>query len=391
MTMEAVAEINLSENAYKVPPGAFKAICITFALVGVFNRADWTERGEEWVVHVAKALEEVGDDWVLRWFPELLREVKAVLLGLTDGESERAGAEVADLEVSGTALALTVARSAREAGRFDRAEAWYARARELARRVGEEQALVRAKLGMGWVHLQREQYTRARDCFRDAEDHARERGLSELEGMACHDLSALAVVQNRHDDVLEYARRARRAYGDANPRLIRLSQNIAYHWSDRGQFHEALPVFGALLKLPAAQSDPESWTLLLCATVRAAAGCDDQGIFRGLWGEAWAAVTRASFRGRAAPALLDLAEAALLVGDSARAGAAGRAALHLARELSQDGYATQSEELLARAQLPGAVEHGRGSGDSVTHSLDQAVCEELVQALRSLQNSEGEG
>jgi len=386
VSMQAVAEVALEGEGATLPPGVFKAACHVFALVGVFNRADWQDGGERWVWNVAEVLEEVDAEWAYSWLPELLREVNAVLLRLPVGDGDTLGPnEVPALPYSGSSLALEVARSSWEDGKYGRAAAWYLRAERLARTSGEIDHLVRAKLGAGWVHIQQGEYARAWDCLRAGEDLARNHKLHTLEGVACNDLCALAILQNRATDVREYTRRARAAFGNGNRRLVRLCHNTAYFWMEAGRYSSALPVFAALARLCAVHVDAELWPLVQGALGRAAAGVGNREWFLRVWVESLAELSHDGAGGRAPDALLDLADGALMLGEVSLARGAACVALRLAELRDQPHLVVAAHAALERAEAPG----GTATQALKSSSEDEDLSAELVEALGTLDGRAG--
>jgi tetratricopeptide (TPR) repeat protein len=197
--------------------------------------------------------------------------------------AERRGALATALEFAQAAalvdpasprLAYGVGRVARRSAQYDRAESWYLRAINLARRDDDWETYARAFSGLGNLHAQRGNFPAARRaalrCLRAARRHR----IRPLVGSAAHSLFSLGVEMGAGPSVESFAEQAFVAYGKGHPKLPRLAYDVAFYWASEGYFAQALGVARTLL--PHFAGGPER-AFCLGLMARAAGGTGRRG------------------------------------------------------------------------------------------------------------------
>ncbi|MFL5539437.1 MAG: hypothetical protein ACJ8J0_10620 [Longimicrobiaceae bacterium] len=247
-------------------------------------------------------------------------------------------------------LALEAARLARDAARHAQAEVWFRRAIGLARgRDWETYAW--GFIGLGVQYMRTGNYPAAQAVMRRALRAARKRRLPALEGSAHHHLFVFSVDAGRMDEGYAHADAALRAYGGNHPRLAALAHDLGCFWSEQGRFARALSIFD--LSLPHFPDEGPARLLALANVVRAAAGAGERARYEAARGEAIPLAALPVSAENAAESLLLIAQGDVCLGEWARAEAAARAALAVARERDEARTLMSAE-----AQLEAAL-HGR--------------------------------
>jgi tetratricopeptide (TPR) repeat protein len=241
-------------------------------------------------------------------------------------------------------LAVAVGRFARMRAEYERAESWFEHALVLARLTRDWQAYAEAFAGLGNLYVQKGSYPKARlyhqRCLRAAKRHS----LHEMEGAALHNLFGIEVECGNGPKAEEYAEAAIAAYPVTSPALLCLALDVAYNWTLRGHFAEAVAVASAAL--PLVTSLPLR-LLVLADLARAAGGANAPYVFEQAWSEAWTLLWGESVESNAPGVLLDLAHGAASMGEPKRAERAARKALELAAERKQEKVAVEAEALIS--------------------------------------------
>ncbi|HEV2733305.1 MAG TPA: hypothetical protein VGV85_00655, partial [Longimicrobiaceae bacterium] len=277
--------------------------------------------------------------------------------------------------------AYLAGRLARDLAKWDTAETWleFAVAAAKRRRDRETQAL--AVLGLGNLYIRQGGYLRARDVHGTALALARRHGLPEIEGKALHDLFVIAVEL---DDLVEaeaLAAAALAAYGPSHANVPALAHDVAYFWLEQGHFAPAASVFRAML--PHFRRTGAQQLRVLANLGRSLAGCGDADGFRAIWSRAWTLVSGLESRATLAPALVDLAEGAGLLGDRERALHAAARALELARDLGETDVLVRAEAVVAATGPAAAPPPPRtASPPDDTVPASDRLARELVCSLR---------
>lgn len=250
--------------------------------------------------------------------------------------------------------AYRAGRLARDLAKWDAAEAWleFAVAAAKRRRDRETQAL--AVLGLGNLYIRQGGYLRARDVHGAALALARRHGLPEIEGKALHDLFVIAVELDDPVEAEALAAAAFSAYGPSHVNVPALAHDIAYFWLEQRHFARAASVFQAML--PHFRRTGALQLRVLANLGRAIAGCGDADGFRVVWSRAWTLISSLESRATLAPALVDLAEGARLLGDRERALNAAARALELAKDLGEADILVRAEAVVAAVESPAAAQ-----------------------------------
>ncbi|HKP76712.1 MAG TPA: hypothetical protein VJT67_14375 [Longimicrobiaceae bacterium] len=209
-------------------------------------------------------------------------------------------------------LAYFVGRLARRRAEYDRAESWYTRAAIQGRLTSDWRSYALAFAGMGNLHMQRGNYPAARRSHLRSLKVAERRGMIDLVGNACHDLFAVEGELRPGVEAERYAAAAFRAYGPSNPKLHRLSYDIAYYWTLQGFFSGALRVAQALVPH---LEDPAMCALLQGVIARAAAGAGRKDVFDAAVWEATRLINSGTASEMTARTLLGLAYGAMSLGE----------------------------------------------------------------------------
>jgi tetratricopeptide (TPR) repeat protein len=274
-------------------------------------------------------------------------------------------------------LALEVGMIARRRHELARAETWFRHAIMIGRQVGEWEAYSRSYISLGTMLMQRGNFPAAQRMLVKALRASRRKGLPAVQGNALHEMFIIASETGRPAQAEDLARQALRAYGPSHHRVPALAHDIAYFWSQHGQYTRALPVFEALLPRIEGQADRLA---LLGSIARAAGGTGRRDLFRKVWVEATRMAKESGVGEMVGPAMLDLAEGAALLGELDRAEQAAHTALRASEERQQHKIHYRAAAVLAE------VEQGRESRVAADERLtDSTIGETLAQDLvRSL-------
>jgi tetratricopeptide (TPR) repeat protein len=144
------------------------------------------------------------------------------------------------------AIAYAVGRLARRRAEYDRAESWYGRAIVQARRSGDWRTYALGYSGLGNLNTQKGNFPVARRAQTRGLRAALRHNLTDLQGIAFHDLFVTHIETGAGAEATSFAARAFRAYGPDHPFVPRLAYDVAYHWGLEGYYQESLRVSQAL-------------------------------------------------------------------------------------------------------------------------------------------------
>lgn len=242
---------------------------------------------------------------------------------------------------------FAVGRLARRRAETARAETWYRRTIALARQAGDWPTYALAFNGLGNLYYQRGNFPAARRFYTRSLRAAGRNSLHEIEGMALHDMFAIAIESGDAREADELARAAFEAYGPHHRRLPHLAHDVAYFWATQGHFSRALPVLHSVL--PHIHLATER-VAVLGDIGRAAGGAGEREAFHQAWDEVVELIRSPGADENAARAWLDLAHGALSLGAWERAEDAAARALEGAQKRSDAKTRLTAEALLEAAR-----------------------------------------
>lgn len=197
--------------------------------------------------------------------------------------------------------AYVAGRMHRERGNYREAERWLDRSRRVAVWHSDGEAIAIALNSLGNLKQQTGRYREAEELLTSALRAAKRAGVRERFPFIYHDLLVVAVYTGDLAKAREYAREAFNGYPPGHPNIPRLAHDIAYLWTQHGQFRRALQVFQSLLPH---FTHPEPRLHVLGYAARAAGALGDSAVFDEYWAEAWDIIrTGVSDQLRAAAAL----------------------------------------------------------------------------------------
>ena len=277
-------------------------------------------------------------------------------------------------------LALAVGQLARRRGELARAETWFRHTVMVSRQVGDWESYSRAYIALGNMLVRRGNFPAAHRMHIKALRAARRKGLQQIQGMALHDLFAIAIETGRKEQGEEYARQAFRAYGAKHPLIPVLAHDVAYFWVEQGQFARALEVFQSLEPY---MTTPRDRLGLTASLARAAAGAGNRDLFRRTWTQVVRLNKDPEVQGVVPACMLDLALGAAALGEWDRAESAAEEAYELATRFGQAKIRLRSESLLdsirngRQAEARQAATHGGG----VTSAKADSLANDFVRIL----------
>lgn len=283
-------------------------------------------------------------------------------------------------------LSLAVGQLARRRGELPRAETWFRHTVMVARQVGDWESYSRAYIALGNMLIRRGNFPGAHRMHIKALRAARRKGLQQIQGMALHDLFAIAVETGRKEQAEEYARQAFRAYGARHPLIPVLAHDVAYFWAEQGHFGRALEVFQALEPY---MTSPRDRLGLTASLARASAGAGNRETFRRAWTQVVRLNKDPELQGVVPGCMLDLALGAASLGEWDRAESAAEEAYELATKSGQAKIRFRAESLmdsirngrLAEARQEAArVAAPSVKGDTLAHEFVRTLGESRVVA-----------
>jgi tetratricopeptide (TPR) repeat protein len=273
---------------------------------------------------------------------------------------------------------VTVGRLARKVGEGQRAETWFHCAINQGRRVGDWRSYTRAYLGLGNLLAERGNLPAARRALSRAVRAASRRGYRDLQGMALHDLFTVAVAAGSMRNAERIAGQAADAYGPDHPRLPYLAHDIAFLWTEKGYFVEALRVFQ---RLQGRMSGFPEELILAANTARAAAGAGEHEVYEWARQDAEQKIPVTEFQEGVAAALVSLALAATSVGDWPRAMEVAERALRVTERTREGKMRLRAEGILDRARLERRRMPAEAGGRQSPPASTLQVAERLSELL----------
>jgi tetratricopeptide (TPR) repeat protein len=276
--------------------------------------------------------------------------------------------------------AFAVGKLARRRAEYARAETWYRRTIALARQIGDWTTYSQAFLGLGSMYQQRGNLPAARRFLIRSMRAAQRNSLHAIEGMALHDLFAVAGEAERYEEAQQYARAAYEAYGPHHAAIPRLAQDVAYWWLSQGHFAEALPVLESVLPHFVQAGDRMT---VLGSIARAAGGLGQRDRFREAWEAAHDLLRTTAADERAAQGLLDMAHGAASLGLWDKAETAAREALETGSRRNEARIRLIAESIMESVRHHRAVEIRRNTTrGGAPVAADPLLAEEFVRSLQ---------
>lgn len=277
-------------------------------------------------------------------------------------------------------LAFAVGQIARRRTEYGRAETWYRHAIMLARRRGDWSSYALSYLGLARMYLQRGNFPAARRSASRAARAAGRHGLYDIQGMAFHDLAAVAIRAQKGKEAAQYTRAALHAYGPGHGRLAALAHDIAYFWMTQGLFATALRIFQAQV---GAIQRPIDRLHLFSSIARSAGGAGERGVFEEAWMEVGRLLEHPNAAEGSAGALVELAHGAASSGDWDRAAYAARRALALALERGEAEARIRAEALLESMRSERFAEAELSARNEQAAEEVRSLAEELIASLET--------
>ncbi|HLM68102.1 MAG TPA: tetratricopeptide repeat protein [Longimicrobium sp.] len=278
----------------------------------------------------------------------------------------------------GTAFA--VGKLARRRAEYARAETWFRRTIALARQIGDWATYSQAFLGLGSMYHQRGNLPAARRFLIRSMRAAQRNSLHSIEGMALHDLFAVAGEADRNAEAQQYARAAYEAYGPHHPAIPRLAHDVAYWWIRRGEYAEALPVLESVL---AHFTQPGDRMTVLGSIARAAGGLGQRDRYRETWDAAYDLLRNHTAEDGAALGLLDMAHGAATLGMWDKAEAAAREAHEISLRRNESKIRLMAESVIDSVRHHRAVEtHRKSVREDASPAVDPMLAEDFVRTLQ---------
>ena len=275
--------------------------------------------------------------------------------------------------------AYAVGRMARRRAEYARAETWFRRAIALARQTGDWQSYALAFSGLGNLYMHRGNLPAARRFFIRALRAAGRNSLHDIEGMALHDLFAIAGDYGELEEANALARRAFEAYGPLHPNLKRLAHDVAYFWCTQGCFAPALHVLQSVLRH---FEEPADRLSVLGDIGRAAGGAGDHATYQRAWDEAMEIIASNGGQDTTARAYLDLAHGALSLGAWERAEDAAQRALEGATRRGEAKTRLTAEAVMEAARRHQHAERAAAAGHEAWRDAADALATDFVESLR---------
>lgn len=277
-------------------------------------------------------------------------------------------------------LAYAVGRLARDRGEYARAESWLRTSIRLARGA-DWHTYALAYLSLGTLYQQLGNLPAARSVTLRGYRASVRRRVRPLQGVALHNMFALAAEGADYARAQQYARAALACYGEGHPRLPALAYDLGCVWFLSGNFDRALPVLEAVVPhLP----DTVERALALANTARAAAGCGDGSRFDHYWTLASAAADKYGVNATVAEAWLNLARGAVSLRQRQRAEDAAGRAKELAYLLRLNQVQVEADAVLDSARAPAREAVQRTVEPPPALSGAEELAREVVRSLGSV-------
>jgi tetratricopeptide (TPR) repeat protein len=279
-------------------------------------------------------------------------------------------------------LAYSVGRLARDRGEYARAESWLRASIRLARGT-DWHTYVLAYLSLGTLYQQLGNLPAARSVTLRGYRTSVRRRVRALHGVALHNLFVLTGEMLDFRRAHEYALAAFRRYGPDHPRFPALVHDVGCFWIQNGHFGRAADVFESVLPR---FTRPEDRLLALGNLAYSAAASGRRGVYEVCQAEGCALLgCDVASPDRAAQVWLNLARAAVALGEHARAEHAAQRAMDMAAPLRLAQIRLEVEALLHDVQDARAAKQ---APVALAPSLDvddgaAALAETILQMVRT--------
>jgi tetratricopeptide (TPR) repeat protein len=273
-----------------------------------------------------------------------------------------------------------VGRIARGRGEIARAETWFRHTIMISRQTGDWESYGVAYLALGNLARDRGNFPAAHRMHIKALRSGKRKGLTEIVGLASHELFVIATETGRLEHAEHYARQAFRAYSPQHRLLPALAHDIAYYWMNQGHFARAQPVFEALQPL---LPRPRNQLLVRAHGLRAAGGAGDREQFRKNWNEAMKLAREPEVLKVLADALLEMARGATSLGEWDRAEQVAERALAVATERGEAAVMLRAEGILESIRSGRSVEKAVAARGGRASEQADALANEMVRSLES--------
>lgn len=290
-------------------------------------------------------------------------------------------AQAAAFACPGNAAAgLRVGQVARRRLEYARAETWFRRTIGLARQARDWASYAEAFSSLGNLYMQRGNLPVARQLFIRAFRAAKRHSLRNLQAISLHFLFVIAARSGQVDEAEALSRTTFEAYDPEHPRLPMFAQDVAYFWTERGQFAPALSVSRALLPhFP----DAVDRLAVLGSVARAAGGAGDREAFDEVVPEIWERVRSTDGGEVAAAVLTDIARGAASLGRWSDAEEAARVAEELASARGQAEVEMTAHSILE--SLRGERRAETSGRAAVASSEVDGLATDLLRALDTME------
>ena len=274
--------------------------------------------------------------------------------------------------------AYNVGRLARRRAEHARAETWFRRTIALARQAGDWPTYAMAFIGLGNLYAARGNFPAARRFHVRALRAAGRNSLHHIEGLALHDLFAIAIDTGQADEAHRLARAAFEAYGPHHPKLPRLAHDVAFFWTTQGYFERAIPVLRSVLPH---FGEPPMRIGVLGDLARAYGGAGDREGFQRSWDETVEMIHLHNGADLSARAWLDLAHGALSLGAWERAEEAASRAQEGATRRNDAQTRLTAEALIDAARRHQRAERQQAAVQAELSDNAEALAKEFVTSL----------
>lgn len=241
------------------------------------------------------------------------------------------------------ASGLRVGQVARRRTEYARSETWFRRTIGLARQARDWASYAEAFAALGALYMQKGNHPVARQLFIRSYRASKRHSLRSLQATSLHYLFVIAARSGQHDEAEALARTAFEAHDPEHARIPAFAHDVAYFWTERGQFAPALSVFRALLPHI---HNPVDRLAGLGSIARAAGGAGNREALENVRPEIWKLVRSADGGEVAAEVLTDLARGAASLGEWSEAEEAARAAEEMAAARGQAEMEMKAQSIL---------------------------------------------
>lgn len=282
-------------------------------------------------------------------------------------------------------LAYAVGRLARDRGEYARAESWLRTSIRLSRGT-DWHTYALAYLSLGTLYQQLGNLPAARSVTLRGYRTSVRRRVRPLQGVALHNLFAVATEMLDFGRGLQYALAAFQRYGPEHPRFPMLVHDVGLFWILQGCFSRATAVLQSVLP----RFDlPTDKVLVLANLARAAAATGNRELYERSYADSLALLPQAPSPERTAQVWMNLARAAASAGDHDRAQSAAHTALEVAGRLHLGQIRLEVESLIAaigaaraagRVLLPNEPAGPDPSGEALAQNILQSLARPHAKA-----------